>query len=97
MQNAGFATQPLHNQVITLGEWGWSFGVKSKRNFDLKKRLQNLDFKAVKTQWINTEAMLLMTSFGKDIYPGFNDSVEVNSIHNPVLYKYYLKGNWDLY
>ncbi len=97
MEDAGFKTVPLHNQVITLGEWGWSFGMKTERKVNLKNELQKLDFSTIETQWINREAMQLITSFGKDVFPGSNDSVRVNRIHDPVLYKYYLKGNWDLY
>ncbi len=97
MDSAGFKTIPLHNHVITLGEWGWSLGVKSDRSLKLKEALQNLSFDKLETKWIDNEAMKLITSFGKDIYPGQNDSVKVNRIHDPVLYKYYLKGNWDLY
>ena len=95
MKSAGFETVPMHNQVITLGEWGWSLGVKQP-NVDVKKQLQKLEFD-VPTKWINNEAMALITSFGKDFYPWAKDSVYVNKIHEPVLYKYYLKGNWDLY
>ena len=97
MQSAGFVTVPLHNHVISLGEWGWSIGTKRADNFPLKKALQNLQFKDVETRWLTNEAMQLITSFGKDIYPGQGDSVKINKIHDPVLYKYYLKGNWDLY
>ncbi|WP_075591106.1 polyamine aminopropyltransferase [Labilibacter marinus] len=97
MESAGFKTIPLHNHIISLGEWGWSFGVKSSSDVDLKNSLQKLKFEHIETEWINNEAMQLITSFGKDIYPGQNDSVAVNKIHEPVLYKYYLKGNWDLY
>ena len=96
MKSAGFNTVPLHNHIITLGEWGWSMGVKQNKNYPLKSRLQNLTFD-VETKWIDNEAMKLITSFGKDIYPGQCDSVKVNKIHEPVLYKYYLNGNWDLY
>jgi len=96
MDSAGFNTVPLHNQVITLGEWGWSLGVKQDKAYPLKQKLRKLDF-GEKTKWLNNEAMQLITSFGKDIYPGKTDSVEINKIHDPVLYKYYLKGNWDLY
>ncbi|TLX76114.1 polyamine aminopropyltransferase [Labilibacter sediminis] len=97
MQSAGFNTVPLHNHVITLGEWGWSLGIKKSNDFPLKKALQKLSFDHIETKWIDHEAMQLITSFGKDIYPGHNDTVKVNKIHDPVLYKYYLKGNWDLY
>ncbi|RUT78062.1 polyamine aminopropyltransferase [Ancylomarina longa] len=96
MKSAGFETIPMHNQVITLGEWGWCLGVKQSPYPDLKKKLQSLHFK-VPTRWINHEAMSLITSFGKEFYPWEKDTVYVNRIHNPVLYKYYLKGNWDLY
>ncbi|MBS2097055.1 polyamine aminopropyltransferase [Carboxylicivirga linearis] len=97
MTEAGFKTLPLHNQVITLGEWGWSMGIKTERDLDLKKEAQALEFKNIETQWLNHESMQLITSFGKDIFPGQTDPVKVNRIHDPVLYKYYLKGNWDLY
>ncbi|WP_421920875.1 polyamine aminopropyltransferase [Marinifilum sp.] len=95
MKSAGFETVPMHNQVITLGEWGWSLGVKQASG-DVKKNLRSLDFE-ISTRWINNEAMALITSFGKDYYPWEKDTVLVNRIHEPVLYKYYLKGNWDLY
>ena len=41
--------------------------------------------------------MTLVTSFGKKVFPDDDKVVEVNRIHNPVLYKYYLDGKWDLY
>ena len=64
-------------------------------NKEMKHNLQNADFSNIKTKWLNNESMNLITSFGKNIF--LKDSVEVNKIHNPVLYRYYLKGNWDIY
>ncbi|GAA4112746.1 polyamine aminopropyltransferase [Aquimarina addita] len=100
MQSAGFITAPMHNQVISMGEWGWILGVKSQEiNKELLvNRLQSLQFSGIKTKWLNTEAMKLVTSFGKHSFLiSAEDTVEINKIHNPVLYTYYLKGNWDLY
>lgn len=97
MREAGFNTQPMHNQVITMGEWGWSLGQKQSKGNNLKNKMQKLDFSLTDTKWINNEAMTLITSFGKDIYLWEKDTVKINRIHDPVLYKYYLKGNWDLY
>lgn len=97
MEKAGFLTQAMHNQVITMGEWGWSMGQKKSPYESLKEPMLKLDFSDVETTWINNEAMSLLTSFGKNTYMWEQDSIEVNQIHNPVLYKYYLKGNWDLY
>jgi len=96
MKSAGFETVPMHNQVITLGEWGWTLGVKQSPYKSVKAELQKLEIN-VPTRWINKEAMTLITSFGKDFYPWKKDSVHVNRIHEPVLHKYYMKGNWDLY
>ena len=96
LQQAGFHTQPLHNQVVTMGEWGWVLGVKTDEPLPLKERLRQLTFSRVTTQWINQEAMLLMTSFGKEFFLR-SDTVEINKMGNPVLYQYYLKGSWDLY
>ena len=97
VEAAGFETVPLHNQILTLGEWGWILGVKEGRSETVKKHLQKLKYNNIKTQWINNEAMKLITSFGKDYYGKDVGEIEVNKIHNPVLYKYYLNGNWDLY
>jgi spermidine synthase len=96
MKAAGYNTALLHNQILTLGEWGWVMGIRND-SINLKDQLQRLEFDHVETKWLNHEAMTLMTSFGKNIYTIEVDSVQVNKIHNPVLYQYYLKGNWDLY
>jgi spermidine synthase len=97
ISEAGFSTVPIHNQVITLGEWGWILGSKSLSKDRFKASLLNLEFEDIPTKWINHEAMTLMTSFGKDFTLDEKDSTEINTIHNPVLFKYYMNGEWDLY
>lgn len=97
MAEAGFSTIPIHNQVITLGEWGWILGAKSLTKDQFKRGLVDLTFDDIPTKWINHEAMTLMTSFGKDFTLNPADSIEINTIHNPVLFKYYMNGEWDLY
>jgi spermidine synthase len=99
MQGAGFQTIQLHNQILTLGEWGWTMGAKHLASKNLRRVLKQLNFKKIKTKWINQEAMALMTSFGKKEFflDQRLDSIQINTIQNPVLYRYYLKGNWDLY
>lgn len=94
---AGFTTLPLHNQVVTLGEWGWVMGAKDIDKAQLKTIVQNINLDNIPTVWLNNEAMPLITSFGKQVFKFEEDSVEVNKIHNPVLYKYYLNGRWDIY
>jgi spermidine synthase len=99
MREAGFATVPLHNQVITLGEWGWVFGAKDGNSEKLTRALKSLDFEnpKIETRWINHDAMTLITSFGKTLFEDDTVDIEINKIHNPVLYKYYLDGKWEFY
>jgi spermidine synthase len=69
MAAAGFETLRLHNHILTLGEWGWIVGQKKEwTQGTLKKRARELSFSDIETKWLNQEAMLMMTSFGKNIY-----------------------------
>lgn len=95
MTKAGFTTLALHNQVPTLGEWGWIMGSKSPKP-NLRQELQAQKLK-VHTQWLTPEALTLISSFGKEVFPSTDNNVKPNRIHDPVLYRYYLAGNWDLY
>jgi len=97
LQAAGFHTLPLHNQVLTLGEWGWVLGHKKMPTEQLKPALRSLTFEEVDTRWLNHESMQLITSFGKSLVRFDSTLVEINTIQNPVLPGYYRKGNWDLY
>jgi spermidine synthase len=99
MQAADFGVRQIHNQVLTLGEWGWTIGSKGMTEEKLLASLRKLSFEKTPTRWINQEAMLSMTSFGKKsyFYDPKKQPVQINTIHNPVLYRYYLNGGWDLY
>ncbi|MDX2301205.1 MAG: polyamine aminopropyltransferase [Microscillaceae bacterium] len=99
VQAAGFQTIQIHNQILTFGEWGWTVGAKHLSTTALKKAMRRLKFDDIHTLWLNQEAMLMMTSFGKRdfFYDPKLDPVDTNTIHHPVLYRYYLEGNWDLY
>jgi spermidine synthase len=63
----------------------------------IKKQLQSLTFEGIDVRWINQESMLMMTSFGKDLVDVDTAALEINTIHNPVLYRTYAQGNWSYY
>ncbi len=94
---AGFRTLPLHNHVLTLGEWGWVIGAKGQQSVNLKERLQKISLEGLKTQWLTENGLVAISSFGKEVFKSDEEHVAVNRIHHPVLYKYYLNGRWDLY
>jgi len=98
VEAAGFSSIPLHNQILTMGEWGWVLGVNGDvSDEEIIHKLKNADFDKIETKWLNQEAIGLITSFGKDFFMEKNDSIRINKIHDPVLYRYFLKGSWDLY
>ena len=94
MKAAGFNTLKLHNQVLTLGEWGWIIGSVKQR--PLKEELQEEEI-PVPTQWLNQSALTMISSFGKTVFKGPIGEVRINRLHDPVLYRYYNAGKWDLY
>ncbi|MFT7236968.1 MAG: spermidine synthase [Cyclobacteriaceae bacterium] len=93
---AKFNTLPLHNQVLTLGEWGWIIGAKNHPS-DLQEAVQSLSLNLVKTAWLTEEAFTLISSFGGQIFESEEEVIDINRLHDPVLYRYYLKGRWDVY
>ena len=95
MQHSGFKTLKLHNQVLSMGEWGWIIGSKSFSREQMKFALINGNFPKVETRWINQESIELITSFGKPLID--TTQIKINTINNPVLYQYQLNANWDLY
>ena len=91
MQSAGFNTMPIHNHVQSFGEWGWIIGSKIYNADQMQSKLSAIKELPIKpTQWLTTDALEMMVKFGKPV--GDTTDLEVNSIHNPVLFKYYIKG-----
>lgn len=97
---AGFPVLPYHNQIPTMGEWGWVLGMKTRRldETGLKTVMMSRSFDDIDTRFINRDAMISMLHFGKGVLePELLEAVEVNTELNPVLYDYYLSGVWGIY
>lgn len=97
MAAAGLGPVPMHNQVLTMGEWGWIIASKKYDERKTKEILRGLSFDDIETRWITGEAMLQMTSFGKNYPIKQQEDIKVNRLNDPVLHRYYLKSNWDAY
>jgi len=92
----GFSTLPLHNQVLTLGEWGWVIGAKNTSK-NLQEEVQKLSLDNLQTAWLTEDAFTLISSFGGTIFDKPAEPIEINRLHDPVLFKYYMNGRWDVY
>ena len=90
---AGFHALPMHNQILTLGEWGWFVASFKLSEETMKQQIIGTETHA-ETRWWNNEAAKMVTSFGKTYLDTLR--VGINSLENPLIYQYYLKGNWDM-
>ncbi len=101
VRSAGFVVLPYHNQIPTMGEWGWILGVKAEEGLDeemLKQAASKLRFHDIHTRFINQDAMISMIHFGKGVFdPEELEKIHVNTELNPDLYRYYLSGSWGMY
>ena len=93
MQNSGIGAVAYHNQIPTLGEWGWYIAKKGTKTEDLSRILRDTYF-PINTRWINNEAMNMMLSFGKQVFS--TDESRINFIKKPHMYKIYNKGAFHL-
>lgn len=98
MRAAGMPAIAYHNNIPTLGEWGWVLAMNSQKvdAGDLKEALVRVDFSGLETRFLNREAMVGMLSFGKNIFENI-DGIKVNDELDLALFHYYDKGSWDLY
>jgi len=92
LKKSGFHTLPLHNQVLTLGEWSWIIGKKSTVD---KEDLKEIDLQHLSLKWLTNESLYSISSFGKPLVD--TTGIKINTIFEPTLYIYYKQGNWDLY
>jgi len=95
LQASGFHTLPLQNQVLTMGQWGWILASKSLDKKTLKQKLDTTNFESLNLLWLNNSAGKKISLFGKTLID--TTQIEVNTMFNPVLYRYYRSGNWKLY
>ncbi|MFQ5716820.1 MAG: spermidine synthase, partial [Nitrospinales bacterium] len=98
MEAAGFSVVPYQNPIPTMGQWGWNLGVKQETMTpeSLKTKLTQLDFGNIKTRFLNRDAMIAMTHFGKGLFER-EGAIEPNTEFNHVILKYYRAGDWDIY
>jgi spermidine synthase len=97
LQAAKFNVLPLRNHIYTFGEWGWMLATKKLPTLEMKNRIVKEDWQEVATKFLTKEASTLITSFGQDLIQTDSAEIKVNSIYNPVLYRYYGTGNWSYY
>ena len=97
---AGYVVLPYHNQVPTMGEWGWVMAGPQEHTdiAEIKRRFSALPLEKISTRYLNQEAARAMLLFGKGLLePKEMEAIKINTQHKPVLTGYYRRGRWDVY
>lgn len=100
IREARLTPLPYHNQIPTMGEWGWVLAVRAAEADEqaLKRRVLAEDFDGLKTRFLNNDAMIAMIHFGKGVLdPNQMEMIKVNTLNTPVLHRYYWAGPWSMY
>ncbi len=96
IQSAGFETVKYHQGIPTMGDWGFICGAVNEGN--LQKKFEKINFSGIQTRFLNNEILNASLVFGKDVFEGIDKKdIRINTKNNPVLYKYYNKGRWEIY
>ncbi|NUM69776.1 MAG: spermidine synthase, partial [Ignavibacteriaceae bacterium] len=95
MEAAGFRTLKLHNNVPTMGEWGWVAGSVNRSSDMMRKDLLSADFESRSFRFLNNSAIRMMINRGKQMAD--TTGLKVNTLTDPVLVKYYDDKFWEVY
>jgi len=95
---AGYLTVAYHNNIPTMGEWGFVLGVNQSNSNkeDLIRKIESISFRDISTRFLNRDAMISMIHFGKGIFEKEKE-VKINRELEPIIYRYYQQGIWELY
>ncbi len=88
VQAAGLETSNLHVDIPSFGDWGFVLAKREPINWD------DISIE-VETEFLTTEVLTGLRSFGKDI-DGEQLEIEVNTLIDPILLEKYLKA-WSGY
>ncbi len=100
VQKAGFSTLPYYNQVPTMGQWGWVMGADAEQisKNRLKRVVLEADYTDIPTKFLNGDAVVAMTHFGKGVLEDrIMRGISTNTELDPSLYRYYGRGSWGVY
>ena len=92
---AGYNAIPMHQHVYSFGEWGWILASKSLSKNEIKNKISSVKVKPETRMFgqLGIQERLLIPNVP---LIGFDSSeVEVSTLYNPVVYRYYLQGDWS--
>lgn len=90
---------PLHTTISSMGDRGWVLAIKNKQlnTTQLHAHITALNFAHLPLRFLDRQTLSTMLGAqGKNFYADYDD-IQVNSLSRLSLYRYYQKGQWELY
>ena len=96
ISTAGFTTLRMRNHVPTMGEWGFVIASPSLKKAELSEKYAEMKIDENQTKWLTNNVLAALVSFGKSPAKAVEE-IKVNTLTDPVLYRYFEQGDWGLY
>ncbi len=96
LRNAGFNTIKYHYDIPSFGDWGFIIGYKYGKSL-MEKRINNFSLKTINTYFLTDKLFKASLIFPKNWIKTTEKNIEINSIFNPVIVRYYneeIKYEW---
>ena len=90
---------PLHTTIASMGDRGWVLAIKNRQfnTTQLQARIATLNFDHLPLRYLDRNTLnTMLGGQGKHFYAGY-DNIQINSLSSLSLYRYYQKGQWELY
>ena len=90
---------PLHTTIASMGDRGWVLALKNKQHntAQLHAQLAALNFSHLPLRFLDRQTLnTMLGKQSKSFYDDYND-IKINKLTNLSLYRYYQKGQWELY
>ncbi|MBN1961165.1 MAG: polyamine aminopropyltransferase [Deltaproteobacteria bacterium] len=96
IKSAGFAAIPYHEDIPSMGDWGfWIAGdTKWYSEKSLRMQFENADTTNIPLQYLTNDTKQASLAFGAQQLISSNN--DINTLTSAVVYRYYLKG-WQQY
>ena len=90
---------PLHTTIASMGDRGWVLATKNKQHntAQLQAQVAKLNFSHLPLRYLDRQTLnTMLGEQGKHFYADYDD-IQINSLSSLSLYRYYQKGQWELY
>lgn len=94
LKSAGFATLPYHDNVPSMGDWGWWLAGDEKWHSEasLRAQMSHAEADSVPLKYLTTEKIAASLVFGAGQLA--TDNQDINTLTSAVVYDYYVAG-WE--